>query len=98
ECDVYIVHQGEAASRRALQLGEALRDAGLDVIVHGGTAGFKAQMKRADASGAAFAVILGDNELESGEATVKALSDGSQNACPFEKLPDVIVDALAAED
>src|SRR5690606_19898566 len=34
ECDVYLVHQGEPASRRALQLGESLRDAGLDVVVH----------------------------------------------------------------
>ncbi len=36
ECDVYLVHQGEAAQRRAALLGESLRDAGLRVIVHGG--------------------------------------------------------------
>src|SRR5690606_37349994 len=80
ECDVYVVHQGEAASRRALQPGETLRDAGLDVIVHAGSASFKSQMKRADASKAEFAVILGDNELAGGQATVKALADGSQRA------------------
>jgi len=96
ECDVYVVHQGEAASRRALQLGETLRDAGLDVIVHAGPASFKSQMKRADASKAEFAVILGDNELADGQATVKALADGSQRAVPFDMLSDALVDSLAA--
>ena len=95
ECDAYIVHQGEAAARRALQVGEALRDAGLDVIVQGGAASFKAQMKRADAAGAAYAIILGDNELAAGAATVKKLSDGSQTSVAFEGLGDTLVDALA---
>lgn len=95
ECDVYVVHQGEAAARRALQLGESLRDAGLDVIVQGGAASFKSQMKRADASGAAYAVILGDNELAAGQATVKALADGSQRTVLFDALADTLVDDLA---
>lgn len=58
ECEVYIVHQGEEGQRLAARVGEQLRDAGLDVIVHAGAAGFKAQFKRADASGARIAVIL----------------------------------------
>lgn len=95
ECDVYILHQGEAASRRALQLGEALRDTGLDVIVHAGASSFKSQMKRADASGAAYAVILGDNELAAGAASVKTLSDGSQRALGFDILAATLVDELA---
>ncbi len=95
ECDVYVVHQGEAAARRALQLGESLRDAGLDVIVQGGAASFKSQMKRADASGAAYAVILGDNELAAAQATVKALADGSQRTVSFDALADTLVDDLA---
>ncbi len=94
ECDVYVVHQGESAARRALQLGEKLRDAGLDIIVHGGPASFRSQMKRADASGAAFAVIVGDNELAAGAATVKRLSDGSQETIGFDALSDYLVDAL----
>lgn len=98
ECDVYIVHQGEVASRRALQLGETLRDAGLDVIVQGGAASFKSQMKRADASGAAYAVILGDNEIASGEATVKTLADGSQRTLVFDVLADTLVDDLAQDE
>ncbi len=76
ECDVYMVHQGEPAQRRAALLAEALRDAGLRVIVHAGPGGgFKAQFKRADASGARVAVILGDDELASASASIKWLRE-----------------------
>ena len=61
QCDVYIVHQGEAAQLQAFVVAERLRDAGLDVVLHCAAAGaggsFKSQMKRADASGAAYAGI-----------------------------------------
>src|SRR5690606_13292083 len=73
ECDVYIVHQGDAAQRRAALLGEALRDAGYRVIVHAGSTGFKSQFKRADASGATVAIVIGQDELDSGKAGVKWL-------------------------
>jgi histidyl-tRNA synthetase len=99
ECDVYVVHQGEAAARRAALVAESLRDVGLDVVLHCGSTGFKSQMKRADASGAEFAVILGDEELASGEASVKALRavEGgvNQRKVPFSALADVLLDDLA---
>jgi histidyl-tRNA synthetase len=73
ECDVYFVHQGDAAQRRAALLAESLRDVGISTIVHAGAASFKSQFKRADTSGAAIAVILGDDELAAGVASVKML-------------------------
>lgn len=73
ECEVYVVHQGDAAQRLASRVGEQLRDAGLSVIVHAGAASFKSQFKRADASGARHAVILGADEVASGTASVKLL-------------------------
>lgn len=76
ECDVYFIYQGEPAQREALKLAESLRDAGLSVIVHAGAgtaASFKAQFKRADASGASIAVILGEDELANGQASIKWL-------------------------
>ncbi len=77
QCDVYVVHQGAAAQLQASVAAERLRDAGLDVVLHcaaaGGAASFKAQMKRADASGAAFAVIIGEDEVANETASVKAL-------------------------
>src|SRR3546814_2194241 len=51
ECQVSMVHKGEAARRAAHRVGEQLRDAGLRVIVHAGSTGFKSQFRRADASG-----------------------------------------------
>ncbi len=57
QCDVYLVHQGEAGQMQAFVLSERIRDAGLDVVLHcaaaGGAGSFKSQMKRADARGAA---------------------------------------------
>ncbi len=92
ECQVYLIHQGSDASRKAATVGESLRDAGLRVIVHAGPAGFKAQFKRADASGAAVAVIIGDNEIAQGAASVKWLRQPvdaaleQQEAIPFDRL------------
>lgn len=73
ECQVYMIHQSPDAQRLAAKVAESLRDAGLRVIVHAGPAGFKAQFKRADASGATVAVILGADELAAKTASVKWL-------------------------
>jgi histidyl-tRNA synthetase len=80
ECEVYFVHQGEPAQRRAAVLAEALRDAGISTIVHAAAGSFKAQFKRADTSGAAIAVILGADELAAGVASVKMLRAQGTNA------------------
>lgn len=73
ECQIYMVHQGEPAQRQAMVLAEQLRDVGLKVIVHAGSTGFRSQFKRADASGAVVAVILGENEIQEQAASVKWL-------------------------
>lgn len=75
ECQVYMIHQGDAAQRGAMQLAEQMRDVGLAVIVHAGSTGFRSQFRRADASGAAVAVILGPDEMERNMASVKWLRD-----------------------
>ena len=79
ECAIYFVHQGDAAQRRAALLAESLRDAGISTLVHAGSGSFKSQFKRADASGAQIAVILGGDELASGAASVKMLRLESQS-------------------
>jgi histidyl-tRNA synthetase len=102
QCDVYVVHQGAPAQVQAFILAERLRDAGLDVVVHCATAqgagSFKSQMKKADASGAAFALILGDDELASASATVKALraaaGEAQQASVPFDAVVDHVVDQI----
>jgi histidyl-tRNA synthetase len=86
--DVYVVHQGGSTARSAFLLAERLRDAGLDVTFHAGAASLKAQMKRADASGAAFAVIVGEDELAQQAAAVKALRPATDEA-PFARQSTV---------
>jgi histidyl-tRNA synthetase len=71
--DVYIVRQGEAAERYAEGLAERMRDGGLAVVLHCGGGSFKSQMKKADASGARYAAIIGDDEAREGILTVKSL-------------------------
>jgi histidyl-tRNA synthetase len=80
--DAYVVHQGGATAHAAFLLAERLRDAGLDVVYHAGEASLKSQMKKADQSGAQYAVIVGEAELAQGAAAVKALRAGTQDA-PF---------------
>jgi len=87
ECDVYVAHQGDDAQRKAAQVAETLRDAGLSVVVHAGAASFKSQFKRADASGALLAVILGAEELEAGAAGVKMLRGQGGDASRQERVP-----------
>lgn len=93
-CDVYVLHQGAGAFEAALGAAEALRDAGLDVILHAGEASLKSQMKKADASGAEFAVILGSEEVAEGTASVKALRATGEDA-PFARQARVPLDELA---
>ncbi|MCC7256795.1 MAG: histidine--tRNA ligase [Gammaproteobacteria bacterium] len=79
--DVYVVAVGEGATAAALRLAEQLRDArpGLAVEMNCGGGGFKAQLRRADASGAAVALIIGEDEVAAGTVGVKPLrTDAAQ--------------------
>ena len=73
--DVYLVRQGDAAECFGARVAEQLRDAGLAVVLHCGGGAFKTQMKKADGSGARFAVIVGDDEAGAGVVSVKALRE-----------------------
>ena len=75
--DAFVVHAGENAESAAWKAAERMRDAGLDVVLGAGGS-FKSQMKKADASGARFAVIIGEAEAGSGRVTLKNLSGGEQ--------------------
>jgi len=73
--DVYLVHQGAQADRLAWHAAERMRAAGLSVVFHCGGGSFKAQMKRADASAARFAVIIGEDEAALQRVAVKPLRE-----------------------
>ncbi|MEQ1668778.1 MAG: His/Gly/Thr/Pro-type tRNA ligase C-terminal domain-containing protein, partial [Sulfuriferula sp.] len=76
--DAYIVHQGEAASVFAWQVARELRAAGLSAVLHCGSGSFKSQMKKADASGAAFACIIGDDEAALAQISLKSLRNAAE--------------------
>ncbi len=87
--DVYVVHQGEAASRLAFTVAGDLRKQKLSVVLHCGGGSFKSQFKKADASGARFAVVLGDEEAKNHCASVKCLTGekmGEQVQLPLNEL------------
>ena len=97
--DVYLVHQGEAADRYAFTVAERLRDHGFSVTHHCGGGTFKSQMKRADASGARVAVIVGDDEANAREASVKPLrEDRDQTRAPLDELPAALTDILYLDE
>jgi histidyl-tRNA synthetase len=79
--DVYAVVPDASAMPVVLRTLQQLRDAGTRVQMHAATAdglgSFKSQFKRADNSGATYALIFGADELARGEVTLKALRDGS---------------------
>ena len=78
--DIYIVHQGQQANHFAWKCAEFLRDEGLNVILHCGEGSFKSQMKKANATGAGYAVIIGDEEAEAQEVTLKPLREPIEQA------------------
>jgi histidyl-tRNA synthetase len=102
QCDVYMVHQGEEAQLQSFVLAERLRGAGLDVVLHCASANaggsFKAQMKRADGSGAAFAIIIGEDEVTNGTAVIKHMRaadvQNNQETIAFDAVTDRLVDLI----
>jgi histidyl-tRNA synthetase len=71
--DVYAVVPDPAELPRVLPTLEALRAAGVSVQMHAGGGSFKSQFKKADASGARFALVFGGDELARGEVGLKSL-------------------------
>lgn len=95
--DVYVVTVGEQAATAGFQLVEGLRDAlpacAIELNMGGGS--FKSQLKRADKSGAAYAVILGDDEVSAGQAGLKPLrSDEDQTKVPQTQLAGILAQRL----
>lgn len=82
--DVFLAHTGDAAARVAAIQAERIRDAGWSVNVSAGGS-FKSQFKKADQSGARFAVVIGDVEAASGTLTLKNLATGHQQTCTLEQ-------------
>jgi histidyl-tRNA synthetase len=85
-CQVFAVPIGDAAKRRLFGLVAELRTLGVAADLAYGDRGMKGAMKAADRSGAAYAVVLGERDLEAGVAQVKDLASGEQTALPWDGL------------
>ena len=93
----YICAFGDAAELAALALAERLRDAlpGLRLLVNAGAGSFKSQFKKADKSGARFALILGEDELAGRVVGCKPLRDDSeQQSIAWDALPERLAACL----
>jgi histidyl-tRNA synthetase len=89
--DAYVAQNGEGAAEYASGVAEALRDHGLAVILDLSGAGFKSQMKKADASGARYAVIIGIDEVKQQVISVKPLrEDAAQLRCTPDEAAGLI--------
>ena len=97
-CDLYIASMGDAAADRAMAMTMELRDEGFFVEYDLVGRGIKPQMKYADKIGSKFVLVLGDNELETGEAKLKNMASGEQIAVKLDNsFIDSFSNALMAE-
>jgi histidyl-tRNA synthetase len=95
--DAYAIVPDAAALPQATATAEALRAAGVAVQLHAGGGSMKAQFKKADASGARFALIFGTDELSRNAVAVKPLRDAAAAQCE-RSLADVATWAQALRD
>ena len=78
--DAYLVNRGDRAESAGLALARALRQQGLMVELDSSGSAFGKQFKRADRSGARWALVLGDEEVERGEVRLKPLNQQSEES------------------
>ena len=101
--DVYLISSGEGTMSAALRAAEALRARGIEVLMHAGGGSFKSQFKRAGASAAQLALIIGEDELRAGEATLKWLREGEtgqggrQERIRLDDVADAVTRALLGQ-
>ena len=94
---LYVVSVGEQARQQGLLLSEQLREAlpALRVLTHCGDGSFKSQFKKADRSGAHYALVLGEEEIQRREAGLKPLRErGEQQTVAFDALGQTLAGLL----
>ncbi len=94
QTDVYLIRDKVIPASDAMKLAEKIRQSvpGLKMMVNMGAASFKSQFKKADKSGAKFAIILGEAEMAAGDFSVKALQDRDfgQQQLSYEQMVSIL--------
>jgi histidyl-tRNA synthetase len=98
EPDVFIAALGEEAEAWVFRTTQELRAAGLQVALDLKGRSLKAQMREANRQNAPYTLIIGGNELEAEEATVKEMESGEQVDVPFDDLAEVLLERTGHED
>ena len=92
-CDLYIAPMGDTALMKASVLSANLRREGFMVVTDIVGRGLKAQMRYANKIGAAFTIVLGDSELESGKVVLKCMESGEGREIDLENLEQELYSA-----
>ncbi len=90
--DIYVVSRGDRAEAQATQVAQTLRHSGFAVEIDLSGSAFGKQFKRADRSGAAACLILGDAEAEAGTVQIKWLASGDQEQVNQDQLGAIAPD------
>ena len=97
QVDVYLVTLGDVAARAGLRLAEQLRDAlpSLRLVVHAGGGSFNSQFKKADKSGALYALVLGEDEVAAQQIGFKPLRSGEeQETLSWQDVPARLAESI----
>lgn len=92
--DAYIVYAGEGTQAAALDILYRLRRYGARAEMPFSPSGFGKQLKQAAASGARYAVIIGEDELAAGEATIRDMNSSKEQRIPLRQAAEYVASAL----
>jgi len=92
---VYIIPMTDEAAAKAFDISHRLRSHGYSVEQEFGGGSLKSRMRKANRSGARFAVIIGENELAKGEVIVKQMDTSEQTSVPVGRIIDALDERLS---
>jgi histidyl-tRNA synthetase len=87
---VFLAHQGEAARNETVRLASHLRQKDIGVIMATGNRSLKAQLRQANNLGAHYTVIIGEEELKAGTASLRDMTTAGQKTVRVTKLPELL--------
>tara|TARA_Y100000590_G_scaffold469893_1_gene660446 strand:+ start:48827 stop:50095 length:1269 start_codon:yes stop_codon:yes gene_type:complete len=87
--DAIMIHIGSPASLEVIKIASSLRNEGMNIVIAPDGRSLRGQMRYAESMKASYVIIIGQNEIDSGLAQVKNMSNGTQKSCPINELsPD----------
>ena len=87
---LFVAHLTPTAAPIAMQIARRVREQGLMALVGGGGRSLKSQMRHADAKGAMFVAIIGEDELASGEVTLRAMGSHDERRVAIEDVASAV--------